>query len=88
MGIEAWAVDLALIGSIAQRLLRRVCASCSGSGCERCLDTGYHGRTVIAEVLAGGQGTAQPDLRAAGETLVAENLTTADELHRVLGGAP
>lgn len=32
-----------------QRLVRRVCPACNGSGCAACLKTGYHGRAPILE---------------------------------------
>lgn len=35
---------------IAQRLLRRVCVSCGGTGCQMCVG-GYSGRFAVAEVL-------------------------------------
>jgi general secretion pathway protein E len=32
-----------------QRLIRRLCRACGGSGCEACLKTGYHGRIPVVE---------------------------------------
>ncbi len=43
----ASAVELVL----NQRLIRKVCAACDGSGCERCLQTGYCGRVPLVEWL-------------------------------------
>jgi type II secretory ATPase GspE/PulE/Tfp pilus assembly ATPase PilB-like protein len=43
----ASAVELVL----NQRLIRKVCATCSGSGCETCLHTGYQGRVPLVEWL-------------------------------------
>ena len=34
-----------------QRLIRKVCSSCDGSGCETCLHTGYQGRVPLVEWL-------------------------------------
>ncbi len=74
MGIEPFLVASATEGTIAQRLVRKVCAKCKeeydpppalleeiglepgtkfyrGRGCERCRNTGYHGRIGIFEVL-------------------------------------
>jgi general secretion pathway protein E len=34
-----------------QRLIRRLCASCQGKGCETCLRTGYQGRAPVVEWL-------------------------------------
>ncbi len=43
----ASAVELVL----NQRLIRKVCAACDGSGCETCLHTGYQGRSSLVEWL-------------------------------------
>lgn len=34
---------------LVQRLLRTLCEECHGSGCERCHEQGYNGRTVVSE---------------------------------------
>ena len=43
----ASAVELVL----NQRLIRKVCSGCDGSGCETCLHTGYQGRVPLVEWL-------------------------------------
>jgi type II secretory ATPase GspE/PulE/Tfp pilus assembly ATPase PilB-like protein len=43
----ASAVELVL----NQRLIRKVCSACAGSGCESCLHTGYCGRVPLVEWL-------------------------------------
>jgi type II secretory ATPase GspE/PulE/Tfp pilus assembly ATPase PilB-like protein len=43
----ASAVELVL----NQRLIRKVCGACNGSGCETCLRTGYAGRAPLVEWL-------------------------------------
>ncbi|HEX7619095.1 MAG TPA: ATPase, T2SS/T4P/T4SS family, partial [Verrucomicrobiae bacterium] len=43
----ASAVELVL----NQRLIRKVCSACEGSGCETCLHTGYCGRVPLVEWL-------------------------------------
>jgi general secretion pathway protein E len=48
-----------LLAIIAQRLVRRSCGECAGSGCEACRRTGYRGRTAVFEVLP----TTSPALR-------------------------
>jgi type II secretory ATPase GspE/PulE/Tfp pilus assembly ATPase PilB-like protein len=87
MGAEPWAVDLALAGVLAQRLLRRCCAKCAGQGCEHCLRTGYWGRIAVAEPLEPGQALPASDLAASAAALVAAGVTNAAESERVLGGA-
>jgi type II secretory ATPase GspE/PulE/Tfp pilus assembly ATPase PilB-like protein len=41
----ASAVELVL----NQRLMRRLCPACAGTGCDACLRTGYQGRVPVAE---------------------------------------
>ena len=83
---------------INQRLLRKTCASCSGTGCDACLTTGYRGRLPVVEwvrlnessrarVRSGKTETLRPDvpLREAARMLVAAGRTTGEEIARVLG---
>jgi general secretion pathway protein E len=78
MGIEPYLISSTVVGVMAQRLVRVICAACKqpyspqdgviswneiqkvakgfvklhkGSGCEKCLQTGYMGRTGIFELL-------------------------------------
>ncbi len=58
MGIEPFLLSSSLLGVLAQRLVRKVCPTCSGSGsapngaaCGTCNRSGYHGRTGIFELL-------------------------------------
>ncbi|MBU2623585.1 MAG: type II secretion system ATPase GspE [Proteobacteria bacterium] len=65
MGVESFLVSSALVGVLAQRLVRVLCPSCkqacepkqesensfSGAGCEECRFTGYKGRTSISELM-------------------------------------
>jgi general secretion pathway protein E len=81
-----------------QRLLRRVCPSCSGRGCPDCLLTGYRGRLpliewlrvtdtfrqrIAARDLAGI--AASPPLADIARTLVQAGQTNEAEARRVLG---
>ncbi len=92
MGVERWAVDIALGGVVAQRLLRSICTTCSGAGCDRCLNTGYWGRVVVSEVLDPGDEQCREPLPTAAKALVNAGITTAEELDRVfgpsIGGSP
>ena len=45
------AVASALELILNQRLIRKVCSACDGSGCETCLHTGYQGRLPLVEWL-------------------------------------
>ena len=51
MGVEPFLLSSSLLGVLAQRLVRKTCTSCQGSGCEDCAHTGYSGRTGIFEML-------------------------------------
>ena len=58
MGMEGFLVASALYGVLSQRLVRRICPDCGGSGhlggearCRRCNGTGYKGRCGIFELL-------------------------------------
>lgn len=81
-----------------QRLLRRLCSSCSGVGCSACLQTGYRGRVPVAECLRVTpvvrqhlqaktleHVSAMPSLADRACALVRARLTTEAEVDRVLG---
>ena len=57
MGVEDYLVASTVRGILAQRLVRRCCPTCSGNdipetpNCPTCNQTGYSGRTTIAEIL-------------------------------------
>ena len=58
MGMEGFLVASALYGVLSQRLVRKICPVCGGSGkdaeggkCRRCNGTGYKGRCGIFELL-------------------------------------
>jgi len=51
MGVPPYMVGAVLKVVIAQRLIRKVCKDCMAKGCARCSNTGYIGRTAIAEFI-------------------------------------
>jgi general secretion pathway protein E len=59
MGIEPFLLSSSLLGVMAQRLVRKLCAYCKRQeggqwvavGCDRCGHTGYHGRVGVYELL-------------------------------------
>jgi general secretion pathway protein E len=51
MGVEPFLLSSSLLGVLAQRLVRKLCTTCRGSGCAECGQTGYQGRTGVFELL-------------------------------------
>ncbi|MGH7444902.1 MAG: GspE/PulE family protein [Longimicrobiales bacterium] len=50
LGMPPYLVSGSLLGVLAQRLARRVCTDCRGSGCSRC-DGGFRGRAGVYETM-------------------------------------
>lgn len=69
MGIESYQVVGAVSVVFAQRLVRTVCGSCGGAGCDVCADTGYSGRTACGQMAIMDDSLRQAilDRRPAGE---------------------
>ncbi|HXT18590.1 MAG TPA: ATPase, T2SS/T4P/T4SS family [Gemmatimonadaceae bacterium] len=59
IGVASYKIATAVKGVLAQRLVRRICATCHGAGtcaadaCAACGGTGFHGRLALVEVLIG-----------------------------------
>ncbi|HLO39906.1 MAG TPA: GspE/PulE family protein, partial [Phycisphaerales bacterium] len=58
IGVEPYLITSSLLAVLAQRLVRRRCAACGGSGrsadgarCDPCWGSGYKGRLAVYEVL-------------------------------------
>jgi general secretion pathway protein E len=57
IGMEPYLITSSLLAVLAQRLMRRVCDTCSGTGavdgsrCEACFGTGYRGRVAVYEIM-------------------------------------
>jgi general secretion pathway protein E len=61
IGVEPYLVTSSLLGVLAQRLLRKICPACKGTGraggaaggepCENCFATGYRGRLAVHELM-------------------------------------
>lgn len=98
MGIPAFQIVDSIQLIIAQRLVRKVCECCHapGVGCQHCHD-GYRGRVGIFELLPMSSELSdqiakgvpiQSDmmtLQASGLEKVSQNLTTLEEVQRVIG---
>ncbi len=68
MGIEPFLLSSSLLGVLAQRLVRKRCISCHGTGCKPCGQTGYQGRTGIFELLVTDTRLCELIHRQAGES--------------------
>ena len=56
IGVASYKIATAVKGVLAQRLVRRLCASCRGDAAENCGEcggTGFRGRLALVEVLVG-----------------------------------
>ncbi|OEF98403.1 GspE/PulE family protein [Desulfuribacillus alkaliarsenatis] len=51
MDIQPYLAVQGISAVVAQRLVRKVCTNCTGSGCDICLFTGYCGRTGVFEII-------------------------------------
>jgi general secretion pathway protein E len=57
IGVEPYLITSSLLATLAQRLLRRTCPACTGSGsveggrCETCFGMGYKGRLAVYEIM-------------------------------------
>src|SRR3989344_1436854 len=49
IGVPKYLLADAISLVVAQRLVRRVCAACGGTGCDVCYQTGFRGRFLIVE---------------------------------------
>ncbi len=66
LGVEPYLITSSLLAALAQRLLRRICVGCGGTGtataggrCEACFGMGYRGRLAVYEIM-----TMNDELRA------------------------
>ena len=90
----ASAVELVL----NQRLIRKLCSACGGTGCETCLRTGYQGRVPLVEWLCVSEAirekirrcelsslTSAQTLETSARALVEQGVTNEAEFQRVFG---
>jgi general secretion pathway protein E len=81
-----------------ERLIRRLCPTCHGEGCESCLRTGYKGRVPLVECVKMDEPKRESlrlnelaaiapsgSLEGAGRALVERGITNDAELRRILG---
>jgi len=51
LGVEPYLVASTVSAVLTQRLVRTVCNTCSGKGCEACNSSGFNGRTGVFELI-------------------------------------
>jgi type II secretory ATPase GspE/PulE/Tfp pilus assembly ATPase PilB-like protein len=66
IGVASYKIATAVKGVLAQRLVRRICATCRGVSCETCAacsGTGFHGRLALVSIV-GRSSSSSASLRA------------------------
>lgn len=92
LGIQEYEIQNSLLLVIAQRLVRKLCKKCCGTGCDECYQ-GYKGRIGIYQCLSRtakkfDKQTAYLDfssLRESAKQKIEQQLTNEIEVDRVLG---
>ena len=79
MGVPPFLVAGGLSGVVAQRLVRRCCATCRGRGCAECAD-GLRGRTGVYQVL-GISDEMRDEISGAGSSARLRKLATETGMH-------
>ncbi|WP_373777484.1 GspE/PulE family protein [Glaesserella sp.] len=93
LGIEDYEIKNALLLIIAQRLVRKICPTCKGKGCEGCYQ-GYKGRIGVYQCFSRfanyfDKQTAcldYPTLFASAKQKITQGVTDITEVERVMGG--
>lgn len=78
LGIESYLIASVLKLSIAQRLVRKVCPSCNGKGCDDCNLTGYKGRTAVSEVFSIDESVAEKIEKNSNDLEIRKYILTKD----------
>ncbi|MCK3655684.1 protein transporter HofB [Pasteurellaceae bacterium Macca] len=92
LGIQDYEIANSLILVVAQRLLRKICPTCGGEGCQTCFQ-GYKGRTGIYQLLSRrGKSFKKttacldyPSLLESAKEKIAQGITNEQEVGRILG---
>ncbi len=77
MGVEPFLLSSSLLGVLAQRLVRKLCTVCHGTGCEDCGRTGYHGRTGVFELMTADETVRDLIHNRASEAQIRDSATAA-----------
>ncbi len=95
MGVKASQFASRLRGVMAQQLVRTLCPSCNGDGCNQCDGAGFSGRTMISEAvhLSSAEAVREvsagevwwPTIAQDGKRLVDAGVILQSEVDRVLG---
>jgi general secretion pathway protein E len=82
LGVERFLISSTLKCVLSQRLVRKLCTSCKGSGCKTCNFTGFKGRIGIFEVLQYANNQKYRTIIENAETLIKNGITTKEEILR------
>ena len=83
MGVEPYLISGTVNCVISQRLVRRTCVQCEGSGCRTCGQTGFKGRAGVFEVLKlRPSSTSFTSIKDRAEEMVSSGITTREEVAR------
>jgi type II secretory ATPase GspE/PulE/Tfp pilus assembly ATPase PilB-like protein len=93
LGVEPYLINASLSAVMAQRLVRRLCDACAGSGCESCLQLGFRGRVGLFELMVINdeirelitRGVGVPELTAAGRRAGMRTLRESGDLRMQQG---
>jgi len=93
MGVEPFLISSSINAILAQRLVRKICQSCKGSGCGICNNAGFKGRIGIFEFMTMTEKIRQLVIERASSSVIKkvareEGMKTLreDGMEKVLGG--
>jgi len=82
LGVPKYLLAATLRGVLAQRLIRKRCPKCSNGECTLCEGSGYHGRTVVSELMSVSVDAAREIVEFSGQSNLSP-LTTLGRYDRI-----
>jgi len=88
MGVEDYLIKDTLNCIVSQRLVRKFCPNCKGSGCKACNQAGYKGQVGIFEMLdPAARSKSLRSLSDNAEFLIEQGITSREEVLRNISSA-
>lgn len=84
IGVENYLIEETLKCVISQRLVRKLCGACKGSGCKLCGSIGYNGRIGLFELYKPGQ-MFEKRMKDNALGLIEKGITSKEEVIRNIG---